>query len=89
MECWACESGSLMSGHGTWISQTNSSQVEFRGKATCISHSQKTLPTRHTVNFANRLTVLHYFINYELFFFFGVLGLAWICEAIAKKGRNG
>jgi len=61
--------------------------VEFLGKATCISHSQKTLPTHYSVNLANRLTVLHYIINYDLFF--PVLWLASMCEAVVKKGRNG
>lgn len=77
-----------MSGHGTWILQTNSSRVEFLGKAKCISHSQKTLPAHYTLNLAKRLTVLHRFINYDLFTF-AILQLARISEEIAKKGRNG
>lgn len=88
MECWASESGSLMSGPGTWILQTNSSQVEFLGKAKCVSHSQKTLPAHCIVSLAKRLTLLHHFINCDLFFF-AILQLARISEAVAKKGRNG
>lgn len=81
MECWASGSGSLMSGPGTWILQTNWSLVEFLGKAKCISHSQKTLPAHYTVNLAKRLTVLHHSINCDLLF--AILQLARISEAIA------
>lgn len=77
-----------MSGHGTWILQTNSSQVEFLGKAKCVSHSQKILPAHYPVNLAKRLTILRSFINYDLFFF-AVLQLARISEATVKKKKKG
>lgn len=82
MECWACESGSLMSGHGMWILQTNLSLVEFLGKATCISHRQK--HCQHTVTISNSF---HYFINYNFGCFVGLVGLLYFffCFMIGKN----